>query len=228
MGSGKTGAENAQLRVVIVMGVRLYRDGLASVLDAHDGIQVVARAADWRDALPLVSRHHPDVVLVDLPAVENRGVVRQLAAAGDRRACVVALSITGSDDVVRWAEAGVAGYVTREDSLEDLITVVESVVRDEMPCSPRAAAMLIRRVGMLAADRQFTATRLTAREREIVMLMERGLSNKEIGRSLSIQVATVKNHVHNILDKLQVSSRSDAVALVQGRAARQPVAGRRP
>ena len=149
-GNGKNGAENIQLRVVIVMDVRLYLDGLAAVLDACDGIDVVARAGDWRDALPLVSRHHPDVVLVDLPAAENRSAVRQLAAACDTPARVVALSIAAfNDDVVHWAEAGIAGYVTREDSLEDLIGVVKSVVRDEMPCSPRAAAMLLRRVGML-------------------------------------------------------------------------------
>jgi DNA-binding NarL/FixJ family response regulator len=114
--------------------------------------------------------------------------------------------------------------VTRENTLDDLVTVVRSVARGEMPCTPRAAAVLLDRVGALAADRRIADVRLTGREREIVALMERGLSNKEIGRTLCIQLATVKNHVHNILYKMQADNRNDAVALAQGRA---PIRGAR-
>lgn len=221
--------EQPKLRVVIVLAVRLYRDGLAAVLESRDDIRVVARAGNWRPALALVAHNRPDVVLVDLPVVENTAVIRQLATAADTPARVVVLSIgSGDDDVVRWAEAGVAGFVTRDDSLDDLVEIVRSVARDEMPCTPRTAALLLRRVGVLAAGREVTPARLTARERQVVTLMERGLSNKEIGRSLCIQLATVKNHVHNILDKLQVSSRADAVALVQGRSPRGSVLERLP
>lgn len=225
LGVGRIQAGNFPLRVLIVIDVRLFRDGLTLILDAHD-IEVVACVDDWRVALPLVARHRPDVVLVDRRAAANRAVIRQLAGADQPPARVVVLSIDAcEDDLLYWAEAGVAGYLTREDSLEDLIEVIKSVAQDEMPCSPRAAATLLRRVGTLAADRQVTPARLTTREREIVSLMERGLSNKEIGRSLAIQVATVKNHVHNILEKLQVASRFDAVALVQGRGALRTFAG---
>jgi DNA-binding NarL/FixJ family response regulator len=98
--------------------------------------------------------------------------------------------------------------------------VVRGVVRDELPCSPQIASTLLRRVGALAsvAAPVEPRARLTSRELEIVHLIERGLSNKEIGRELCIEVATVKNHVHNVLEKLQVRRRTEAVARIRGRA----------
>lgn len=208
-----------KLCVVIVSEVRLYRDGLAAVLSAYDGIEIVARTSHWRAAVPLVARLRPDVVLADLPVVEARDAVRQLVDAGSLTVNVVVMSIGSQDgDVVPWAEAGVAGFVAREDSIDDLVGVITSVSRDEMPCSPRVAATLLRRVAALAADRPALPSRLTSREQEILSLIEHGLSNKEIGRTLSIQLATVKNHVHNILEKLQVNRRADAVALFGRRA----------
>jgi DNA-binding NarL/FixJ family response regulator len=222
-----SGVGTPMLRVVLVAAVRLYCDGLAAVLATQEGIEVVGRAKDWRTAVPLVAELSPDVVLVDLPSTEDRAAVRQLADASPATTRVVAISVGDFDsDVVSWAEAGVAGFVTREDSLDDLVEVVRAVTRDELPCSPRVAAALLRRVAMLAADRSPVPVRLTSRELEIVTLIERGLSNKEISRDLSIQLATVKNHVHNILEKLQVTRRSDAVARVRGRAVHPELSGR--
>jgi two-component system, NarL family, nitrate/nitrite response regulator NarL len=205
------------LRVLMVAEARLYCDGLASVLGAEVGIEVVGKMRRWQDAVKVVAELRPDIVLVDLPFQENRAAVRQLTVARTPPVRVV----------ISWAETGIAGFVTRDDSLANLVSVVRSVARDEMPCSPRVAATLLRRVGALATTRPEPEGRLTARELEIVTLIERGLSNREIGRDLCIQVATVKNHVHNILEKLHVSRRADAVALVRGRASQRELQPRR-
>jgi len=121
--------------------------------------------------------------------------------------------------VIACAEAGVSGYVTREASLDELTGVVESVARGESPCSPRISALLLRRVAETAGRRTETdaARRLTRREAEIVGLIDEGLSNKQIAGRLSIELATVKNHVHSILEKLQVERRAEAAARVRSR-----------
>jgi DNA-binding NarL/FixJ family response regulator len=136
---------------------------------------------------------------------------------GARPTRILALGVPDEeDDVIACAEAGVAGYVMREDSLDALVVAIESVVRDEMLCSPRAAAALMRRVRVLSAERQEAlGQKLTRRELEIVALIDEGLSNKAIAQRLCIELATVKNHVHNILEKLDVSRRAEAAARVR-------------
>jgi DNA-binding NarL/FixJ family response regulator len=132
---------------------------------------------------------------------------------------VVALAVPDDENsVVNCAEAGVAGYVTRDQSIEDVIAAVESVARDEMIASPRLAATLLRRVTALAAHRGASGpaeARLTPRELEIVALIGQRRSNKQIARDLCIEVNTVKNHVHSILKKLHVDRRADAAERVR-------------
>jgi DNA-binding NarL/FixJ family response regulator len=134
-------------------------------------------------------------------------------------ACVIALSVEETDEeLIACAEAGVAGFVRRDAAFDELTTTISSVVRGELPCSPQTAAILLRRIAQLAAERRrVTVTaRLTPREREIVRLIDDGLSNKEIAGRLHIELATVKNHVHNILEKLQVHGRLEAAAHLRG------------
>ena len=115
------------------------------------------------------------------------------------------------------AEAGVAGFVTRDQSLADAVGVVESVTCGESACSPRTAAALLRRVAVLSGQRKppEPPVGLTLRERQIAGLIARGRSNKEIARELSIEVSTVKNHVHHMLEKLGVAGRAEAAARVR-------------
>ena len=110
-----------------------------------------------------------------------------------------------------------AGYVGRGDSLEDLVAAVESAARGELHCSPKIAGSLVRRVAILAAGRAVVSLqgRLTSREREIARFLEKGLSNKEIATALCIEVATVKNHVHNLLEKLNVHRRTHVAGAVR-------------
>ena len=205
------------IRVVIAADIRLYREGLSEILGREKGIKVVGTAADWPQSLARVRDLMPDVVLVDMAMPESVLAVRSLAAAAPD-VKVVALAVPESErDVIAYAEAGIAGYVTREASVEELAQAVDSAARGELILSPRMAATLLKHVATLATQRGSVVpeARLTARELEIVELIDEGLSNKEIARRLSIGLPTVKNHVHHVLEKLQVSRRSEAAAHVR-------------
>jgi two-component system, NarL family, nitrate/nitrite response regulator NarL len=207
------------IRLLIVAEVRLYRDGLTEVFTREDDVEVVATAADAGEGLARAAELEPDVALVDLGVHEAVEYARALGAAAPG-AKMIALAVREVvDEVVVLAEAGVAGYVTREQSLDELVAAVRSVAAGETLCSPWLAATLLRRVAELARDRVASpaAARLTAREREIVALIDDGLSNKEIAARLRIELPTVKNHVHHILEKLDVRRRAEAAAAVRGR-----------
>jgi DNA-binding NarL/FixJ family response regulator len=211
------------IRIVIVADTRLYREGLAQVLSRGAHISVVATAARQDEALARLRDLKPDVVLVDMAMPDSLPAVRAVVeSAAD--APVVALGVADDDDdVLGCAEAGVAGYVPRDASVDHLVAVIESAARGEAICSPRIAASLLRRVATLAAGQGAGVPQgqLTSREREIVGLIDRGLSNKEISGHLGIEVATVKNHVHNLLEKLKVHRRGEAAARMRGNPSRR-------
>ena len=215
------------IRVLIVAEIRLFREGLVEMLQPEPGVEVVATAAGADEAVRALRDREPDVVLLDLATPRDTWLVRALLAAvpGTR---VIALAVPErEEDVLACAEAGVAGYVAREGSVEDVVAAVEAAARGETLCSPRMAASLFQRVATLALERSPATieTRLTSRELEVLDLIDQGLSNKEIARRLTIEVSTVKNHVHSILDKLNVSRRAEAAARV--RAERAPLAAQR-
>ena len=201
------------IRLLIVAEVRFYREGLAGVF-ADEDVEIVGAVASVDEALARAAERKPTVTLVDLG---TRGAVAlalaMRVAAPETR--VIALAVQEvEEEVVMLAESGVAGYVTREQSLDELVAAVRSVAAGETLCSPWLAATLLRRVAELARDRfpAAPAERLTTREREIVALLGDGLSNKEIAARLRIELPTVKNHVHNILEKLNVRRRAEAAA----------------
>jgi two-component system nitrate/nitrite response regulator NarL len=214
------GGDRGQIRVFVVAEVRLYEQGLAQVLDRDERYEVAGSASSLVDVmtrLPLLDPP-PDVALVDIggPAGPAAVMAMRERVPGLR---VIALGISELEsDVIRWAEAGIDGLVSRQASLDDLMATVDSVARGETLCSPRMTAALLRYVGTLARERQSprTTSSLTAREREIAGLIDQGLSNKEIAQRLCIELATVKNHVHNLLEKLGVRRRGEAAAACRG------------
>lgn len=213
-------SQGGLLRLFIVAEVRLYREGLAAVLDRHDGISVVGTAAHGENALDRIAELRPSVLLLDLATPSGREIIARVTERSpDTRVVVLALPETDGD-VLAWAEAGVAGYVPKDGSLEELLGTVKCVARGETVASPRIVATLFRRVAVLAAQSAHAAeTRLTVREVQILALIEEGLSNKEIAERLVIELATVKNHVHSILEKLKVRRRAEAAALMRTRTA---------
>lgn len=219
-----------QPHIIIVSDTRLYREALALSLARADRVVVVGVADTVASALTCIEENTPDVVLLDFAMPDALALPYAIAAARTP-VKVVAFSVADTEDeVCECAEAGIAGYVARDGSKEDLIAAVENAVRGEVLCSPRAAASLFRR---LAARVQATRQRppeapLTGREHDIIALIDRGLSNKEIARQLNISLPTVKNHVHNILEKLQVRRRGAAAALLREAALARATTRRSP
>jgi len=200
-------------RVLLVAEVRLFREGLARALVAQGEFQQIETAAA-NEALALLSMWLPNLVLADSATVRKTDLVPRAAAVGTP---VVVFAVAEEDEaeVLACAEAGVAGFVARDATLEELTATLQTALRGDVRCSPRVAALVIRRVAVLASSRAPEGLPLTRREMEIADLLDLGLSNKEIGSRLGIETATVKNHVHNVLEKLRVHRRGEAAALVR-------------
>jgi DNA-binding NarL/FixJ family response regulator len=203
-------------RVLIIVGIRLYREGLVQLLSHSQGLSVVAAESGGHHAVARLDEMMPDVALVEL-GLPDLDTIAHALRQRTPPVPLVAIGIADCDtDVLACAERGFAGYVTRDASVEELARTVCEAARGELTCSARTAGILMRRLGTLAGQLRpaSAVARLTRREREIAVLMGADLSNKEIATRLRIEVATVKNHVHNVLDKLQVHRRSDAARLL--------------
>lgn len=216
-------------RVLIISDVRLYREGLAYVLGRENTVEVVGAFETLDQSLQQrTDARQPDVVLLDTANADVLQDIREVTGVYPG-AKMVALGVKRVDsDVIACAEAGVSGYVFRDATIEELLETVESSARGELRCSPTMAAVLLRRVANLARSAVGTPTSIapgapgpirvstvTRREREILELIDRGYSNKQIGAQLFIEVATVKNHIHNILEKLGVRTRAEAAAMMR-------------
>jgi DNA-binding NarL/FixJ family response regulator len=202
---------SAGVRVLVASDVRLYRDGLVWSIAATGRLQVEGSAGSGPAALARLEHARIDVLLVDM-SLDGALKLIHAVSVSHPEVHIVAYTV-GLDDeaVLRCIEAGAAGYVSRDASVDELVATVESAVRGEARCSPRLAASLFRRVSSLArpdAEAADPTVALTQREIQIVDLIDQGLSNKEIASQLGIEVATAKNHVHHILEKLQVRRRS--------------------
>ena len=207
-----------EIAVLIVNATRIYREGIAVLLGAQPGVRVIGSAGGVPEALAMLANLAPDVVLLDVDMSRSLGAVSDICRLTPA-AKVVAVSLEDSTErIIQCAEAGIVGFVTHDGSISDLVGTIRSATSGELPCSPRVAAAMAHRLATLARDNEseFGVRCLTAREMEVVRLIDRGMSNKEIARQLCIGVATVKNHVHNILEKLHVRRRSQAAALVRG------------
>jgi two-component system nitrate/nitrite response regulator NarL len=199
-------------RVYIISDVRLYREGLISVLKSQ---LFVVGAGDSGDFLDQISGLRPHALILDLGTHDSLSIPRraQQVFPGLR---VVAVAVADVDEsVLACAQAGISGYVTQNASTEDLVAAVLCALRHELVCSPRVAALLCDRLATLCDGRpaQFADACLTPREQEIAELVARNLANKEIARHLRLGTTTVKNHVHNILQKLNIHRRGDVARL---------------
>jgi DNA-binding NarL/FixJ family response regulator len=203
-------------RVFVVSPVRIYREGLTQVLATRSDLTIVGSADSVEDALPTVRRREVDVVLYDLRCPSGLVGLRRLA--GSPEVSVIALGVEESPDwVIACAEAGIAGYVTDSTSLDGSVARMADAVHGDFDCPPHIAAGLLRRLAVIGpASRTPTVqSRLTTRELEVATLLQQGLSNKQIARRLTIQLPTVKNHVHSILRKLDAPTRREAAEVLR-------------
>jgi DNA-binding NarL/FixJ family response regulator len=200
--------------LLIVAEIRLFRDGLAEVLRSRRDLEVVGTASDADEALTVLRERRPAIALVDVAQPAALDVVRAIGDTAPEVKVIVLAVPELEQEVVGWAEQGTAGYVPRDAGIAQLEASIRSVAHGEALYTPRMVAALARRVAALAADRrpEPPRARLTFREREIAGLLREGLSNKEIAVTLAIEPSTVKNHVHNILEKVGARRRTEAVA----------------
>jgi two-component system, NarL family, nitrate/nitrite response regulator NarL len=194
-------------RIAIVSEIRLLREGLAALL-ADRTPHAVIGTADASETLPSYLRtFNPDVVLVDAMTARRQDVTRCLRAPAPSIRLIAFAVAEETEDVLACVAMGVAGFVSRNSTLEDLLAAVDGALSGELRCSPRIAALMCAHLSALAQQDGISRPRLTAREREIAALISEGLSNKEIAHRLSLEVSTIKNHVHSLLDKLKVRHR---------------------
>ena len=205
------------IRVMIVDDHALFRRGLHMVLEAEDSIEVVAEAGDGNEALEKAEDAMPDVVLMDV-RMPNRSGIDATIALKDLLPNVKILMLTISDeeaDLYEAIKAGASGYLLKEISIEEVANAVRAVDAGQSLISPSMASKLLSEFATMVKktdEREAVpAPRLTPRELEVLKLVAKGSNNRDIAKELFISENTVKNHVRNILEKLHLHSRMEAV-----------------
>jgi DNA-binding NarL/FixJ family response regulator len=202
-------------RVLIVDDCTLHRDNLVALL-ATNGAAEVAAAWDIETMVAAIGESSPNIMLLNVTTKDSEILLR-MAVKSSPELRVIVLGVSEDDEpgIVACAEAGAAGYHTRNESIEDLLVWISRINDGESACSPKISGILLRRLSTLASNRAPVTEDLvlTAREAEILNMLKLGLSNREIADQLCIAVHTVKNHVHSLLTKLGVSTRGQAAAL---------------
>ncbi len=202
-------------RVLIIDDCMLSRDNLAAVLSSHGG-RLPGVAWDLASLIAAFETALPQVILLDTETRDSVNLLTHAKKLGPQvRVVVLGVSEEDESKIVACAEAGVAGYHMRTESLAQLLVLIHKVSSGESVCPPRVSAILLRRLSALASQRRPAAKELalTAREAQVLRMLELGLGNRAIADDLCIAVHTVKNHVHNLLTKLGVSTRAQAAAL---------------
>jgi DNA-binding NarL/FixJ family response regulator len=204
------------VRVLIVDDDGLMRAGLRGVLSSDEGIEVVGEAGDGRDGLYRARLLDPDVVLMDvrMPDLDGISATRELLAASPEVKVVVLTTFEQDDYIFGALSAGASGFLLKRSKPEDLITAIHTVAAGEALLSPSVTSRVIERMAHDPAPdaaRDERLDELTSREREVLELIARGLSNAEIADELTIEASTVKTHVKNVLAKLDVRDRLQAV-----------------
>jgi DNA-binding NarL/FixJ family response regulator len=208
-----------KIRIVVADDHPIFRDGLCKLLALEEDFQVVAQASDGREVLDVLQQYEPDILLLDLkmPGLDGLATLQRLQAARNRTRVIV---LTASDDKNEFVQAmkpGTSGIVLKQTATELLIKSIRKVHAGEIWLDSHTTAAVIRQ--FVAAEeappppqlpppsRDRERSPLSQREREIVALVAQGFKNKEMAEKMFISEQTVKNHLHNIFDKLGVSDR---------------------
>ncbi|MBN2416218.1 response regulator transcription factor [bacterium] len=212
---------NEPIRIVIIDDTRIRMECLVRCLKNVKDFVVAGTAATHQEAIELVKEVHPHTALIEGSIAGNGAFV--LAKALHQMVPDVRLIILGLDDnierILSFIESGISGYTLKDSTTEYLITMIHAVQRDEAMCSPRVIASLFSRLADLKNKMplylQSAPIDLTKREAEIASLVAQGLPNKEIAQRLFIETQTVKNHIHNILEKLHLQNRYEILKYMQ-------------
>jgi DNA-binding NarL/FixJ family response regulator len=205
------------IRVLVVDDHALFRRGLQMVLEQEPDIEVVGEASDGTEAVEVAAETLPDIVLMDV-RMPKRGGIDACTAIHDVAPSTKIIMLTISDeeaDLYDAIKAGAMGYLLKEISIEEVASAIRAVYGGQSLISPSMASKLLTEFASMVKKtderQQVPAPRLTDREMEVLKLVAKGLNNRDIAKQLFISENTVKNHIRNILEKLQLHSRMEAV-----------------
>lgn len=204
-GSRGTNVSMAEIRVLIADDHAVVRDGLAAMIGKWTDVTVVAQAENGRDAVDQWKRHRPDVALLDLrmPMLDGVDAIDQIREIDPAARVILLTTFDGEEDIYRGLRAGAKAYLLKDAPREEILNCIRQVHGGQMVVPASVAAKLAGRV---------SGAELTEREMVVLRALATGQSNKEIGRTLFISEATVKAHLKSIFAKLDVLSRTEAVA----------------
>jgi DNA-binding NarL/FixJ family response regulator len=198
-----------KIRILIADDHPIFRDGLRKLLSLEEDFQVIGEAEDGKEAVEMVHKLNPDILLLDLK-MPNMSGIGALEALGDKQKATKVIVLTASEDeaaVVQAMRMGTAGIVLKQTATDLLIKSIRKVNDGEIWLDSRMTTAVMKEFAAPAPPREPVKTVLSTREREVVALVCQGFRNKEIAEKMFISEQTVKNHLHNIFDKLGVSDR---------------------
>jgi two-component system, NarL family, response regulator len=197
---------SAKIRILIVDDHPVVRTGLTSMLGTQAGFEVVGAASNGEEALALIARNTPDVLLMDLrmPGMNGIDLLRALQSYPTPPRVIVLTSFETDEDIYRAVQAGAHGYLLKSTMQQEMVAAIRSVHSGKRHIPPRIAARLAQRM---------SRPELTARELEILEMLAKGLTNKQIGAVFQISGNTARNHVNSILEKLEAADRTEAVSV---------------
>jgi DNA-binding NarL/FixJ family response regulator len=205
------------IRVLVADDQGIVREGLMTLLEATDGIEPVAGAADGAEAVRLAARHRPDVILMDLrmPNLDGVEATRQIRGAQPDTEVVVLTTHDDEASILDALRAGARGYLTKDAGIQEIARAVHAAAAHQSLLDPVVQAKLLEAVGTVPSAQSRAAQPLpddlTPREAEVLSLIARGLSNGEIAAQLVVSEATVKTHVNHVFAKIGARDRAQAV-----------------
>jgi len=209
------------IKVLLVIEVRLIGNIFASVLEDEADLDLLGCIATLEDALTFLQTHEVNIVLISA-GLSDQGALRFTQAVMDRglstKVLVLGLSEENKNEALRYIEAGACGLILKDSSVNEMLEAIRLAQRGEAQISARIAGAMMERLSYFA--RMFSSVenkidgevRLTSRELEVLQFIAEGLTNQEIADRLVVEVGTVKNHVHSILEKLDVNNREEAAS----------------
>jgi len=198
-----------KIRVLIADDHALVREGLRKLLELDESIEIVTEVGDGQGAINIARKERPDVILMDVNMPGTDGIVATRVIKKECPAThIVALTIYEDEEVVEMVKAGVSAYVLKDVAGSDLIETIHKVMQGEVVIHPRVANRLVRELAK--SDKKKEDLRLTRREKDVLQLLVRGNTNKEMADIMFISEKTVKNHLTSIFKKLSVKDRTQA------------------